>query len=111
MQLEEGKFYKTRDGRKVGPMGYSPYEGFLPWEDEVIGDLWDDDGTSDSGDNDLIAKWTDEPETLAVSRVEFENGTARVYLSNGAELSGVIHTEADASAGDITRAGLVVKVG
>ena len=61
MQIEAGKYYRTRDGRKAGPMSYKPLEGFDPWEDEILGDLWSDSGKSDTVENDLIAEWTDEP--------------------------------------------------
>jgi len=111
MQLEEGKFYLGSDGKRYGPVEASTthMDWCIAFPSE---ECHYRDGSSVNGnDPDLIAKWTDEPETVTVSRVTFEDGYARVCLSNGAELSGVVHAEAEAIAGDITRAGLVVKVG
>ncbi|MDX1032795.1 hypothetical protein GOL82_16270 [Sinorhizobium medicae] len=77
LRIVEGKFYKTRDGRKVGPIG--PNEGGLqgyPWQDDSSwSDCWTADGryyadTMDSS-HDLIAEWVDEPaapsDTVAVA--------------------------------------------
>lgn len=67
MQIEEGKFYKTRSGHKSGPLTKTP-----------ISDQWHQthpltngsetyrlDGTTSTADNewpeDLIAEWKDEP--------------------------------------------------
>ena len=66
MQIEQGKFYKTRDGRKVGPIVDS-YNGFWPFR--LGEEIWyKDDGHSCRGSSDdirasddLIAEWTDEP--------------------------------------------------
>jgi len=67
MKIEEGKYYRTRDGRKVGPMAYMP-EGRhseFPWVDPE-GNAWKVNGQFslfDDGESvhDLIAEWTDEP--------------------------------------------------
>jgi hypothetical protein len=72
--IEAGKFYKTRDGRKVGPLRddweddatykYHVTEGVLNYA------LWDVSGTHYLGRNshrDLIAEWVEEP---AVAPVE-----------------------------------------
>jgi hypothetical protein len=63
MKIEAGKFYKTRDGRKVGPMS-KPYN--IP-EGEVVGcedfkgrDLWWSDGRCSRSSEkalDLISEW------------------------------------------------------
>lgn len=64
MKIEAGKYYKTRDGRKVGPMASrtSPH-GWI-WEDDE-GFSYDCRGrfTEDKRPyrRDLIAEWTDEP--------------------------------------------------
>jgi hypothetical protein len=69
MQIEEGKFYRTRDGRKVGPV----YEQSGAWvSDETIDDfepMWNlkngvanffsDRYDSDYPEHDLIAEWTE----------------------------------------------------
>ena len=63
MKLEAGKYYITRDGRKVGPMeSYESYMKLHPWESG--GELWSADGISYEGrhpDQDIIAGWKDEP--------------------------------------------------
>ena len=66
MQLEVGKYYKTRDGRKVGPMidldngCNDPWKAYLPGEEVTY---WRDSGShwGDIRPSDLIAEWTDEP--------------------------------------------------
>lgn len=67
MQIESGKYYLTRDGRKVGPMskkGISSYPWSAPWLDGALGVFWSDNGDSDeTTNNDLIAEWQDEPTT------------------------------------------------
>ena len=63
MKIEAGKYYRTRDGRKVGPIVKDCVDG----EDWMVsredGRLWTNGGRSFSGneENDLIAEWTDEP--------------------------------------------------
>lgn len=71
MQIETGKYYRTRDGRKVGPM--------VIWDNEVDhkwqigyegatdiytpnGDIWNDRGVHCEviADAELISEWTDE---------------------------------------------------
>jgi len=68
IKLQVGKFYKTRDGHKVGPLGC---EGprkvggrVYPWDDTSNGNahFWSDTGKCDDGfEYDLIAEWTDTP--------------------------------------------------
>ncbi|MBJ6135042.1 hypothetical protein JAU75_19555 [Ochrobactrum sp. Q0168] len=64
LNIETGKFYRTRDGRKVGPMKrYN--DGWLN-ESDGHGRMWRDDGLryyeESRGDgSDLIAEWVDEP--------------------------------------------------
>lgn len=65
MQLEVGKYYKTRDGRKIGPMvdakngaddhwkSILPCEGYTYWHDN--GSHW----FYDERPSDLIAEWSD----------------------------------------------------
>lgn len=73
LRIEAGKFYKTRDGRKVGPMQIAYGRGSeWAWElgstNELdgIGAAWRADGTfaippKETHPADLIAEWTDEP--------------------------------------------------
>lgn len=63
MKIEEGKYYRTRDGLKVGPMKPSGDEDW-PWiVEEGDGHCWANNGSSvaDIDSPDLIAEWTDEP--------------------------------------------------
>jgi hypothetical protein len=59
MKIEAGKYYLTRDGRKVGPMNYK-------WSDivEFNGNVWwRDDGSvykRKETPRDLVAEWTEE---------------------------------------------------
>lgn len=66
MQIEEGKFYKNRDGDKVGPMRAKPnYEGSYKWWDEKDFDYRDDGGFLNvPHDEDLIEEW-EEPTALS----------------------------------------------
>ena len=72
MQLEVGKYYKTRDGRKVGPMmdlgngRDDHWEAFVP--DAGI-TCWHDSGIHwcDIRSYDIIAEWTDTPAPVTLS--------------------------------------------
>lgn len=64
IQLETGKFYKTRDGRKVGPMVKSAWAGFTDGSRSVTSQRWEADGSFISGqigNLDLVAEWIDKP--------------------------------------------------
>jgi len=92
MKIEAGKYYRTRDGRKVGSMAYMP-EGRhfeFPWVDPE-GNAWKANGQFslfDDGESvhDLIAEWTDEPASKPspfVMRREFVPGMyGRVYAGH-----------------------------
>ena len=67
LKLEAGKYYRTRDGRKVGPMAEErPRWSSWPWDvkngqGNLETMLWKDDGTADeTPDADLIAEWQDD---------------------------------------------------
>ncbi len=71
LKIEAGKFYKTRDGRKVGPMLVdSWHESQYGWTvdhyfESRMGKAWRSDGTFDSTKGreniaDLVAEWVDE---------------------------------------------------
>jgi hypothetical protein len=68
MQIEEGKFYKDRDGEKVGPMGVRPnYEGPYKWWDEFCLSYRGDGCFCDEPhDADLIEEWK-EPTALPLA--------------------------------------------
>ncbi|UXR99981.1 hypothetical protein [Agrobacterium tumefaciens] len=97
LKIEAGKFYKTRDGRKVGP-------AFLTGGCAVFGDrsnyasaVWSDDGRSSNRDdklslkdNDIIAEWIDEPAAKASNdntTPKFKAGD-RVRVVKGGFVSG-----------------------
>ena len=71
LKIEAGKFYRTRDGRKVGPMrrrddqDYFPFDinsHVHPHDRDIQRQLWQEDGTGDEGLH-IIAEWTDTPDT------------------------------------------------
>lgn len=59
MKIEEGKYYITDAGEKVGPMVHLEY-GRFPWGVEGYHYLWKNDGTPYKGDPEIIAEWTDD---------------------------------------------------
>jgi hypothetical protein len=71
MKIEAGKYYRTRDGQKVGPMRYDPdhrLSGYY-WT-QTGGAAWRYDGlfsaNGEPGERDLIAEWTDAPDLTAI---------------------------------------------
>ena len=70
MQLEVGKYYRTRDGRKVGPMYKTGSEDKNMEFDDGSGNGWTKHGTwlnTCQNERDLIAEWTDEPAPVTLS--------------------------------------------
>jgi hypothetical protein len=70
MTIQAGKFYKTRDGRKVGPMETTYDNEYWPFKS--AGYYFKRDGFSCPGQahnhkdsDDLIAEWVDEPAPIA----------------------------------------------
>ncbi|UKK94956.1 ribosomal protein L7/L12 [Brucella pseudogrignonensis] len=67
LKIEAGKYYRTRDGRKVGPMEAWCFGGWHSdrAEHPLNGGVWLDDGTAKyagaKDSPDLIAEWIDEP--------------------------------------------------
>lgn len=62
LTIQAGKCYRTRDGRKVGPMRL--FNGGWTAHYDVEGRMWKTDGTRLFGGNEhtnLIAEWIDEP--------------------------------------------------
>lgn len=76
LKIEEGKYYRTRDGRKVGPMEVWPLGGWHSdrAEHPLNGGVWLDGGTAKyagaKDSPDLIAEWVDEP-VKAAALVKF----------------------------------------
>ncbi|MBA8838131.1 hypothetical protein [Ochrobactrum sp. RH2CCR150] len=60
LAIETGKFYRTRDGRKVGPITRTGFKE-LVWESNDC--YYDEDGRALylESTNDLIAEWVDDP--------------------------------------------------
>ncbi len=68
LKIEAGKFYKTRDGRKVGPAFISGNIATFGSASNYASAVWSDDGRSSSRedklslkDNDIVAEWIGEP--------------------------------------------------
>ena len=84
MQIEAGKFYQTRDGRKVGPVDYNPeYKGdrhpFVSscryWRYTADGCLF----TDSTSRGDLIAEWVDEPTGQTLAELDVKPGDVVRY--------------------------------
>ena len=79
MKIEAGKYYKTRDGRKVGPTiendfpnSYYPFKtsgGLYVMADGTANNGWNFDSKSD-----LVAEWSEGP-VRTVTRKEIVPGT------------------------------------
>lgn len=95
MKIEEGKFYKTRDGHKVGPM-LRHMSGAVYWKTDAVrfhnainsyGLFWYKNGEYDKWDNhplDLIEEWADEKGPVrTVTRKEIVPGVyGRVHIGD-----------------------------
>lgn len=85
MQLEVGKYYKTRDGSKIGPMVATSLPDYCFTTDRENWYMLD--GTHAFEDNtsnpqlDLIAEWTDEPAPLTA--IEHLRKAAELFLAAG----------------------------
>jgi hypothetical protein len=88
LKLETGKFYKTRDGQKVGPMlfrrdcddyavdGFEGPYGNAWWSENGIRG-----GMGDIHDGDIVAEWKESP-VRTVTRKEIASGTyGRLYVA------------------------------
>ena len=73
MKIEAGRYYRTRDGQKVGPIEHSRESGTFVWrEKRKTCGRWNDDGldgfdTGPVNPEDLIAEWRDEPDLTAIT--------------------------------------------
>jgi len=107
LQIQAGGFYKTRDGRKVGPMKASSWGGFYDESRSITAQRWEKDGSYIAGQTtqlDLIAEWLDDPAapaaTEAASNDNAEPATpkfkvgdrvvCRNYLSDGEDCYGTV---------------------
>lgn len=59
MQIEAGKFYRTRDGQKVGPMGCGVKIMWAAIDGEQAGYFLDGRRATSTARSDLIAEWTE----------------------------------------------------
>ena len=87
MKIEAGKFYRTRDGRKVGPMfeytWFDKSDDVAFIETEGDGHYWSVDGKyckGSSSDHDLIAELADEPETSTLAELNVKPGDVVEWL-------------------------------
>lgn len=83
MRIEAGRFYKTRDGDKVGPMQAVPkewgYRKAFVWTDGERRHLWTDDGRDSDwepqkSDRDLVEEWAEIGPVRTVTRKEIVPG-------------------------------------
>ena len=76
MQLEVGKYYKTRDGRKVGPMYKTGSKDSNMEFDDGSGNGWTKHGTllnTCQNERDLIAEWHDAAAPVTLSAETIDN--------------------------------------
>lgn len=115
MQIEVGKYYKTRDGRKVGPMERTPendsfnkcYVWTSGWRGSRTpaaklfcenGRYWESAAKSD---NDLIAPWLESPTTGTLAELGVKPGDVVEWVSANetfyfaGEHEGKLHTIQD----------------
>lgn len=74
LRIQQGKFYKTRDGRKVGPAFVNGSIATFGAKDDHRSAVWADNGrksarsdTTSELAGDIIAEWVDEPVAVAAS--------------------------------------------
>ena len=84
LKLEVGRYYRTRDGRKVGPMkALEAFKNML-WSN-VDGSYHGDGRHFSKPQNDLIAEWTDTPEVGTLKEIGAQPGdTVECVDSTGA---------------------------
>lgn len=86
LTIREGAYYRTRDGRKIGPMGTwcANDRFFFSYGDEENG-LWNKDGYAHHEalheSPDLIAEWTDEDEGVLAASGEAVLGDSETDVS------------------------------
>ncbi len=86
MQLEVGKYYKTRDGRKVGPMYKTGSEDKNMEFDDGSGNGWTKHGTwlnTGQNERDLIAEWPSETAQTTLTAIDHLRKAAELFLADG----------------------------
>lgn len=86
MKIETGKYYRTRDGRKVGHAKlYGDRSDNYPFNVPIEGKFYayTEDGKSCLGidEDDLISEWTDEPETGTLAELKVKPGDVVEFVS------------------------------
>jgi hypothetical protein len=88
MKIEVGKYYRTRNGRKVGPMAGVNFK-WVRGKDSGLDPEWNNDGTCREGfttyDDELIAEWTDTPKTWG-EMTNAEKGALLLARHEGKEI-------------------------
>lgn len=114
MKIEEGKFYKTRDGRKVGPMvrWCDDFQARRPWSTSKGYDTspcWGDDGNTAILGNVLISEWEEGPIRTVTRRIiePGDYGIIEVMLDKHGQLEiGLNYTRVDAN--DLRSAAMIL---
>ncbi|BCM87781.1 hypothetical protein [Methylobacterium indicum] len=88
MKVEEGKFYRNREGKKIGPMRF---DGFIDlFVAAGNAKAWHEDGKLfplrvSNDPLDLVEEWVDPPPELKdidqMTLVDYRNGVAAVWNS------------------------------
>jgi len=92
LTIQAGRYYKTRDGRKVGPMRVEHGGGVWKWNVsdpryiDGMRSAWRADGgfkySGNSHPADLIAEWVDEPSVAVNDEPKFKVGDRVVVANN-----------------------------
>ncbi len=101
LKIEAGKFYKTRDGRKVGPAFIGGSTATFGTKDNWQSAVWVDNGRASPRndttelENDIIAEWVDKPVVaIAPAKSKFKVGDrvrhARIKRCSNGEITGVL---------------------
>ncbi|NTA48187.1 hypothetical protein G6L34_08775 [Agrobacterium tumefaciens] len=89
LKIKAGKFYKTRDGRKVGPAFISGDIATFGSTDNYVSAVWSANGRASSRfdktslkDNDIIAEWIDEPIAKAATTTSNDNAPPKFKVGD-----------------------------
>lgn len=99
MKIESGKYYKTRDGRKVGPMCDAGYCYYEEGKFSGLDPEWSGDGSNTlprKGAFDLIAEWTDATDDapkLWRDMTPSEKGALLLADHDGKEMQAWVHDD------------------
>lgn len=87
LKIEEGRYYRTRAGRKVGPMRNDKGIKGYRWDGRGTSQFYDDQGSADDGTKfDLVAEWQETTNVGAqVDTLAEEYGPAPASNDNAAK--------------------------